>query len=108
MKNLADQVAIVTGAASGIGRELRKQLAVAGCHLALADIDGTGLKSLRQELNSKLSTISLHKANVAEERAVKSLVDAVVRTHGRISILINNAGVSVSAPFEKVNFDDYE
>src|SRR2546423_2541545 len=107
MKNLADQVAILTGAASGIGRELARQLAVAGCHLALADVDETGLKSLRQELNGKLSTISLHNADIADEQAVRSMIDEVVRAHRRISILINNAGVSISAPFEKVNFDDY-
>jgi short-subunit dehydrogenase len=107
MKKLDDQVAIVTGAASGIGRELARQLAVAGCHLALADVDDTGLKSLRQELDGKLSAISLHKINVAEEQAVKSMIDDVIQTHRRISIIINNAGVSISAPFEKVNLNDY-
>lgn len=107
MKNLANQVAVVTGAASGIGRELARQLAGAGCHLALADIDETGLKSLRQELNGKPSTISLHNADIADEQAVRSMIDEIVRTHGRISVLINNAGVSISAPFEKVNSDDY-
>lgn len=108
MKKIDDQVAIVTGAASGIGRELARQLSVAGCHLALADIDETGLKSLRQELNSKLSTISLHNADVAEEQGVKSMVDDVVRIHRRVSLLINNAGISINAPFDKVDFDDYE
>ena len=108
MKKVNDQVAIVTGAASGIGREIARQLAVAGCHLALADIDETGLQSLRQELNGKLSIISLHNADVAEEQGVKSMVADVVRTHRRISILINNAGVSTSAPLDKVSFDDYE
>lgn len=108
MKKLDEQVAIVTGAASGIGRELARQLSVAVCHLALADIDEAGLKSLQQELSGKPTTISLHKVDVAEEQAVKNMVDDVVRTHRRISILINNAGVSVNAPFEKVSFDDYE
>src|SRR2546423_215555 len=108
MKKVNDQVAIVTGAASGIGREIAKQLAVAGCHLALADIDEIGLQSLRQELNGKLSIISLHNADVAEEQDVKSMVADVVHIHRRISILINNAGVSISAPLDKVSFDDYE
>jgi short-subunit dehydrogenase len=108
MGRLEGKRAVVTGAASGIGRELARLLAVAGCHLALADVDETGLKSLRQELDGKLSAISLHKVDVADEQAVKSMVDEVARTHQRISILINNAGVSISAPFEKVNFVDYE
>ncbi len=107
MKKLGDQVAIVTGAASGIGRELARQLSVAGCHLALVDIDESGLNSLQQELNNKLTTISLHKVDVAEEHAVKGMVVDIVRIHRRISILINNAGVSISSPFEKANSYDY-
>ena len=91
MKKLADQVAIVTGAASGIGRELAKQLSGAGCHLALVDLDETGLKDLQQELTDKPATVSIHKADVGEEEAIRKLVDDVVGIHQRVSILINNA-----------------
>src|SRR2546430_7203779 len=107
MNEIAGQVAIVTGAASGIGRELARQLSVAGCHLALADIHGTGLETLRQNLDSKLSAISLHRVDVTKEEDVKRMVDDVVRSHHRISILINNAGISISAPFQDVRFEDY-
>jgi short-subunit dehydrogenase len=105
MKELRDQVAIVTGAASGIGRELARQLSVAGCRLALIDIDEAGLNSLQQELTE---VVSLHKTDVGDENAVRLMVDDVVRLHDRISILINNAGVSISAPFEKTSADDYQ
>src|SRR5437868_9691312 len=108
MRALAKQVAIVTGAANGIGRELAKQLSAAGCHLALADIDEAGLKSLKEDLNRRSSTISVHAIDVAREDSVKALVEDVVSIHQRISIVINNAGVSISAPFEKVKVEDFE
>jgi len=107
LKKLADQVAIVTGAASGIGKELSRQLALAGCHLALADIDGTGLDRLQTELSGQRVAISLHKADVGEEQAVKTMVDDVIRIHNRISIVINNAGLSISAPFEHTSSEDH-
>jgi NAD(P)-dependent dehydrogenase (short-subunit alcohol dehydrogenase family) len=105
---LNDQVALVTGAAGGIGRELARQLAAAGCHLALADVDEAGLEGLKRELRTRPVAVSLHKADVAEEQAVKGLVGDVVRIHRRASILINNAGVSISAPFEEIRPGDYE
>lgn len=107
MKGLADQVAIVTGAASGIGRELAKQLSASGCHLALLDIDETALKSLWHELDSKRSAISIHRIDIANEDAVNQIVDEAIRIHGRISILINNAAISMSAPFQEVWFEDF-
>ena len=67
MRALANQVAIVTGAANGIGRELAKQLSAAGCYLALADIDEAGLKSLKEDLNGRSSTISVRAIDVARE-----------------------------------------
>ena len=108
MNELDDHVAIVTGAANGIGRCIARSLSAAGCRLALVDIDEPGLKSLWQELAGRSSTISIHAVDIAEERAVKVLIDDVVRTHNRISILINNAAISMSAPFEETNFRNYE
>ena len=108
MNELDDHVAIVTGAANGIGRGIARSLSAAGCRLALVDIDEPGLKSLWQELAGRSSTISIHAVDIAEERAVKVLIDDVVRTHNRISILINNAAISMIAPFEETNFRNYE
>lgn len=107
MKELAGQVAIVTGAASGIGRELARQLSVAGCHLALADVNDTGLKGLKEELDGACSAISIYTVDVADEHDVKKMVHDVIRDHQRISILINNAGMSISAPFQEVCLEDY-
>jgi short-subunit dehydrogenase len=107
MKNFSGHVALITGAASGIGRELAKQLAVAGCDLALADIDEAGLRDTQQQIENKRAKVSIHKVDIAREQEVRSLIDDVVVIHHRISILINNAGVSISSPFEKVSVDDY-
>src|SRR5438552_4916577 len=108
MRTLANHVAIVTGAASGIGRELAIQMSAAGCHLALADVDEEGLESLRKDLEGISSTISLHAVDIANELAVKHMIEEVVRKHKRISIVINNAGVSISGPFEKIKVEDFK
>lgn len=105
--NLANHVAIVTGAA-GIGREIARQLLDAGAGVALADIDGAGLRDLERELACRAAKISVHTSDVGDEDAVKQMVKDVARRHGRISIVINNAPITIAAPFETVAQKDYD
>ncbi len=98
---------MVTGAGSGIGRALAQQLAAAGSALALADIDEAGLEQTAQTLGKKSVVVSTHAVDVAKEENVKSLADEVKERHGRLTLLINNAGVSLHGDFEEVSLDDF-
>lgn len=107
MSFLNGGVAVVTGAGSGIGRALAQQLAAAGSALALADIDEAGLQQTAQSLVKKSALVTTHIVDVAKEENVKSFADEVKERHGRATLLINNAGVSLHGDFQEVSLDDF-
>jgi NAD(P)-dependent dehydrogenase (short-subunit alcohol dehydrogenase family) len=102
---LASGVAVVTGAASGIGRALSQQLADSGSALAIADIDERGLAETAASLPSK-SPVSTHLLDVSNEAAVKAFSEDVLSRHGRVTLLISNAGVALVGTFEEISLDD--
>src|SRR6266849_3974657 len=107
MSFLSDGVAVVTGAGSGIGRALAQQLAAAGSALALADVDEAGLLQTAQSLEKKSALVSTHVVDVADEAAVRSFAEDANKRHGRVTLLINNAGVALHGDFEEVSLDDF-
>jgi NAD(P)-dependent dehydrogenase (short-subunit alcohol dehydrogenase family) len=100
-------VAVVTGAGSGIGRGLAQQLAAAGSALAIADVDEMGLQQTAQSLGKDTARVTAHVVDVAKEDRVKSFADEVKARHGRVTLLINNAGVSLHGDFEEISLDDF-
>jgi NAD(P)-dependent dehydrogenase (short-subunit alcohol dehydrogenase family) len=99
-------VAVVTGAGSGIGRALAQQLSAAGSALAIADIDEKGLAATVASLPSKQVALSTHVLDVSDEAAVKGFAVDVAARHGRVTLLINNAGVALHGTFEEISLDD--
>ncbi len=100
-------MAVVTGAGSGIGRALAQQLAAAGSALALADVDEAGLTQTAQTLEKKSGLITTHVVDVADEAGVRSFAEDVGKRHGRVTLLVNNAGVSLHGDFEEISLDDF-
>jgi short-subunit dehydrogenase len=108
MKTLADKVAVVTGAASGIGRATSVELAKEGCHLALSDVNAQGLEetaALVRELGRRASS---HIVDVSDKARMQRYADEVMAEHGQVNILVNNAGVTVTAPFDDHSLEDWE
>lgn len=99
-------VAVVTGAASGIGRALAGRLAEERCPLALADIDEAGLAKTAAALAGKRVEVTTHVLDVSDEAGVRAFADDVVVRHGRATLLINNAGVALLGRFEEISLDD--
>ncbi len=85
--NLKDKVAIVTGAASGLGLATSKALAAAGATVVGFDLDG------RTPDNAPVAAVTSLAVDVADEPSVKAAIDEVVRTHGAVHIAINCAGI---------------
>ncbi len=108
MRNLRGKVAVVTGAASGIGRALAQELSAKGAHLALVDLDASRLDEVAAELDVPGQRVSTHVADVGDRQRMQALPGEVVAEHGCVDVLINNAGVSVGAMFADHSIDDAE
>lgn len=106
MSFLRSGVAVVTGAGSGIGRALAQRLAAAGSALAIADIDEEGLQDTAQSLPKNSALVTTHAVDIAKEESVKSFAADVSARHGRLTLLINNAGVALHGNFEEISLAD--
>jgi NADP-dependent 3-hydroxy acid dehydrogenase YdfG len=100
----SNTVAVVTGAASGIGRALAQHLASKGASLALADVNEAGLEETRASLSAVKT--SLHIVNVADANRVATFAQEVLEQHGRANLLFNNAGVALGGRFSEVTLED--
>lgn len=103
MTELSGQVALITGAASGIGQAAAQALANAGVQLALADI--APLEITRNGLPTDTLAIN---ADVASEADAQRMVAATVATFGRLDILVNSAGVPFQRPLLETTLEDFE
>ena len=108
MRRIEGRVAVVTGAASGIGRATALRLAERGCALALADIDRTGLDETSHQLARHAVKVSTAVVDVADRAAVEAFARHVESTHGAAHILVNNAGVVIAGPFAEQRLEDLE
>lgn len=106
--NLDNQVVLLTGAAGGIGRALALELARKGSRLALVDRDERGLRGTMEALPPSSRQASLHVCDLADREALRDLPAAVLRVHGAIHVLINNAGVGVGGTFEQIGEADFD
>lgn len=107
MPFLDEHVAVVTGAGSGIGRALAQRLAEFGSAVALADVDEAGLLETAASLRGKSASATTHVVDVAKEDAVRAFAEDVVARHGRVTLLINNAGVALFGTFEEISIEDF-
>jgi short-subunit dehydrogenase len=104
---LRGSVAVVTGAASGIGRALALDLAAHGCSLALVDRDGEALAAVAAAARASSVSVSEHVLNVADAASVAALPAAVLTAHGRVNLLVNNAGVALMGDFAQTSPEDF-
>ncbi|MFH0801194.1 MAG: 3-oxoacyl-[acyl-carrier-protein] reductase [bacterium] len=91
---LKDKVALVTGAARGIGRAIALELARSGASVAVVDIDEQAAAAVSGELASLGVRANAYRCDVSDLAAVEKMVEEVLRDFGRIDILVNNAGIT--------------
>jgi NAD(P)-dependent dehydrogenase (short-subunit alcohol dehydrogenase family) len=106
--SLPSRVAIVTGAARGIGLAIVESLATAGVRCVIADIDGAEAESAAERLRAAGSTCVAEAVDVSEEPQVVELMARVDAELGPVEILVNNAGISLPAPVEEMPIESWE
>jgi len=107
MKDFTGRVAAITGAGSGIGRALAIDLAGRGAHLALSDVDETGLAETVGRCEGRGVKVTSQRLDVADRDAFFAWADAVVGDHGHVNLIFNNAGVALTATVEAMSIEDF-
>lgn len=107
-EKFSGQVAVVTGAGSGIGRALAERLASAGSRLALSDIDTAGLDETVARCRAKGAEVEPTVLDVACRDAVFAHADATEARFGQVNLVINNAGVALDGHIRDLSIEDME
>lgn len=103
---LTRRTAVITGAGGGIGRGIALALSRRGCNLALVDVSANGLAETGGMIRGV--TVSSHRLDVTDKAGCAALPEAVLREHGAVDLLVNNAGVAIGGTFEQVDESDFD
>ena len=104
---LKNRTAIVTGAASGIGKEIARQFVGEGANVAIADLNLDAARATARELDPSGRAAHAIRMDVTDELQVTAGVDEVCRRFGAIDILVSNAGIQIVAPVDRFAFSDW-
>jgi 3-oxoacyl-[acyl-carrier protein] reductase len=105
---LTGRVALVTGAARGIGKAIALTLAREGALVVITDVDQEGLHQVAQEIEKMGQQAKAVRADVSQRQEVQRLVSEAISTFGKIDILVNNAGIIRRGTFVEHNVQDWE
>jgi len=105
---LQGKVSIITGAANGIGQACARLFAEQGAKVVLADIQDAPGQALAQELQAQGQQASYVHCDVGRKADVDALVQQVLAQHGRVDVLVSNAGIFKAAPFLEVSESDFD
>ncbi|WP_435771468.1 bifunctional aldolase/short-chain dehydrogenase [Nocardioides sp. SYSU DS0651] len=106
-KPLATRIALVTGAASGIGKATAQRLAAEGACVVIGDLDGDRAAAAAAEIGGPDVAVGVA-ADVSDEAAVQAMVDAAVLAFGGLDLVVNNAGLSLSKPLLETTERDWD
>lgn len=103
---IASKTFVVTGAASGIGKAITMSLLKLGAEVAAVDLKKGNLEALKSEFSEWTEKLSIHELDITDKQGVAKLPSEVIKVHGHVDGIINNAGII--QPFVKVNDLDYD
>jgi NAD(P)-dependent dehydrogenase (short-subunit alcohol dehydrogenase family) len=108
MRRLEDKVALVTGGAAGIGRAIAETFAREGAFVVVADRDGEATKKVADAIVKSNGAASAHSVDVTHTGEVKALMLAIGEAHGRLDVLVNNAGVGERSDFRHLDDEAWD
>jgi 3-oxoacyl-[acyl-carrier protein] reductase len=101
------RVAVVTGGGRGLGAAIAEELAARGAAVAVADLDAALAEATAQRLRAGGARATAHAADVSDPDQVGALFDAIIEAHGRVDVLVNNAGVGAVAPSDELTYEQW-
>jgi len=107
MNRLTGKIALVTGAASGIGRACAIALAHEGATVAIGDIDDSGLQQTRSAIEANSGIAKTYALDVTQEQAWQTTLQSIKRDLGGLHILVNNAGICVASPIGEMSYETW-
>ncbi len=109
-KELARQVALVTGAASGIGKVIARRLAAEGAHVLITDLDAEGAEEAANEINHAIGPerAAAFMLNVADAEQVTTAFQELRRAYGGLDILVSNAGIAPVGTIDNLSLTDWQ
>jgi len=108
MELIKGKVAIVTGAAAGIGAGVGRLFAAEGAHVFLVDLDGAGVKKVAADVQAEGGSAFGFEANARDREAMAKVVEDAISRFGRIDVLINNAGIYPRQPFLEMTEEHWD
>ena len=107
-ENIKGKVVVITGASSGLGEATARLLSSGGATVVLAARRADRIKALADELGGQGGKALAVTTDVTDRQQVQALVDKAVEAHGRIDVMLNNAGLMPLAPLEKLKIDEWD
>ena len=106
--DLSGRVAVVTGAAGGIGAECARVLAAAGAHVVVADRDGDGAARTAGEIGADGGSATAAALDVSDKAQVEEVMRAAHAEHGRLDVVCNNAGIMIERPAMEISEAEFD
>ena len=108
MNEFKDKVAVITGAASGIGRAIAEKCAAEGMKVVLADVNKKGLVEVESELKSNGVIVLAVPTDVSKASDIEKLAEKTIKQFGRVHLLVNNAAVYTTGSIWESTLSDWE
>lgn len=108
MIDLSGKVAIVTGAARGLGLGIAEKLAILGAHVIVSDMNQEGAEKAVSEIAARGGSAEVFLCNVADKEEARNLVEQTAEKHGRLDILVNNAGINRDVMLHKMDHEQWD
>ena len=104
---IAGKIALVTGAGSGLGEATAQRFAEEGAHVVITDINAEQAESVCQDISAAGGSAEYHYQDVTDERAWDTLVGLIIKDHGRLDIVVNNAGIVIRGSVEDTTMEEW-